>query len=87
MILSFSRSASVPKGALATVPSILPDLIAAMRAGSSPICSIVASLHRVDAHPLEHCAHPKSAEEPNRLTPNFLPLSCSILLISGRVMS
>jgi hypothetical protein len=56
MIWSFSRSASVPKGALATVPSILPDLIAAMRAGSSPICSIVA-FHRVDANLLKHCAH------------------------------
>ena len=57
MILSFNRSASVPKGALATVPSILPDLIAAMRAGSSPICKYRRFLYRVDADPLEHRAH------------------------------
>jgi hypothetical protein len=30
---------------------------------------------------------PKSADELNLLMPNFLPLSCSISLISGRVIS
>ena len=64
MMLSFSRSASVPKGALTTVPSTLPDLIAAMRAGSSPICNIVASLTGSMPTRLSIALMPKSAEEP-----------------------
>jgi hypothetical protein len=34
--LSLSLSASLPKGALTTVPSTLPEVMAAMRVGSSP---------------------------------------------------
>ena len=87
MTLSFNLSASMPKGAFATVPSMLPDMMAAIRDGSSPICRILTSFPGSMPSRFNKARRPKSAEEPNRLTPSFLPFNCSTLLISGRVTS
>jgi len=62
--LSFNRSASLLNGALTTVPSTFPEVIAAMRAGSSPICSIVASFTGSIPTRLSIARMPKSADEP-----------------------
>ena len=71
--MSFSFSASLPKGAFTTVPSRLPDLIAATRAGSSPTCRMETSFVGPTPSRLSSARKPKSADEPKRLTPNFLP--------------
>src|SRR4026208_1815024 len=71
-ILKLNFFATLPNGALKTEPSMVPDLSAARRSVSLPICKIVTSLGSMPRR-FKSVRVPKSDDDANRMMPRRLP--------------